>query len=715
LQKALRKFYGLDTKANRAQRLETPADGVGIISPKFRDYKSYLSAYKLPWVHKCVTVIAENCANVTYELIRPGKDGGEDAVIESSPFLDLLRRPNPRQTGHELLESIFTDAELTGNAFVALEEQNGRGEPGQLYRLNPANVLVRPDPVELVAGYTYTANGGKEDYAPDEMWQFKYPNPLDELYGMGIIEAAEARIDSEMAMSEHERQFWRNGAKITGVFSTANELGDSAFARVSGSIRNLFRNTGYSTVLLESGVGYTPISESPAKLGLLEMSNLSRDAIAAIFGVPLTKMGILDNANYKAQSADEYFWSETIDPKLTRFENSVQPLIDRFHPGEGLRLKFKRVNFEDDLPAAQVAVQMFNQHAFTVNEIRAYQGADPLDDGDQILGPVSVAPMSLTNDMATVNEMRAVTGDPALPGGDDVILIRARAVAFNLAAPPVPPTTPTIAGAASPPFPPGLAPAAFPATGNAPPQPPPTTGKGLRTGANAPASALVIARQRDALTEHAKTALAGDVARFMAAQEARVTAKVLSHKNKKAALTDDDFLDANDDAALAATLAGVYGYAAKHGMETARTLGLDAAEGADTQVADTATIAGINQTTRAAVAEQVAEGLRRAYSVRQIADGVPAEAYKGVAGVFAEATGFRAETIARTEASRAFNGALMKAYRDSGRVRYVEMIDGTQDADCAAVNGMVVPLDDAAALMGEEHPNGIRTAAPLIG
>jgi hypothetical protein len=57
----------------------------------------------------------------------------------------------------------------------------------------------------------------------------------------------------------------------------------------------------------------------------------------------------------------------------------------------------------------------------------------------------------------------------------------------------------------------------------------------------------------------------------------------------------------------------------------------------------------------------------------------------------------------------------MKAYRDSGRVRYVEMIDGTQDADCAAVNGMVVPLDDAAALMGEEHPNGVRCAVPLIG
>jgi hypothetical protein len=224
----------------------------------------------------------------------------------------------------------------------------------------------------------------------------------------------------------------------------------------------------------------------------------------------------------------------------------------------------------------------------------------------------------------------------------------------------------------------------------------------------------VIARQRDALTEHAKTALAGDVARFMAAQEARVTAKVLSHKNKKAALTDDDFLDANDDAALAATLAPIYDYAAKHGMMTARTLGLDAAERANEQQDRYATIiAGINQTTRAAIGEQVAEGLRRAYSVRQIADGVPGESYKGVAGVFAEATGFRAETIARTEASRAFTGTLLKAYRDSGRVRYVEALDGTSDPDCADRNGTVYPLDEA---MNEaDHPNGSLTWVPLIG
>jgi len=712
VQKALRRFYGLDrpdTKANRAQHLETPYYGAGMAGPKFHDYRSYLLAYKVPWVHKCITVISENCANIEYTLVKSGKAGDEDTVIDTSPLLDLLHHPNAQQNGHELIEAIFTDAELTGNAFLSLEEQNGRGEPGELYRLNPANVIIHPDPKSLVGGYTYSANGGKEDYLPNEIWHFKYPNPTDDLYGMGIIEAAEAIIDSEMAMSEHMRQFWRNGAKITGVFTTDTVLDTDVFTRVGTGIRNLFRGAGYSTVLLESGINYTPISDGPAKLGMLEMAHMSRDFILAIFGVPPTKVGILDNANYKAQSADEYFWSETIMPKLTRLENSIQPLVELFHPGQGLRLQFTRLNFEDDLPAAQVAEVMTRQGVFTIDEIRVYQGAEPLaEGGDAIMVDANRVPFDPKGALATVNEIRNIQGDPSIPGGDDMIIVRGRAEAFNLATvPPIPPV-PAIGGGPPP---------AFPPMGNTPPQLPPTTGKSLRTGANAPASALVLARERDAVTEYAKGALTSGVSRFMAAQELRVTAKVLGHKSNKAALSGEDFLDADDDAALAATLAAVYGYATTKGYEAANTLGLavqpDDAALAVTHAGYTGRIAGINETTRVAIGEQIAEGLRRAYSAKQIAEGVPTEQYRGVAGVFAEAKTSRAETIARTEASTAFNSALTFAYRQSGRVRYVEALDGIGDADGAARNGTVYPLDAAATI--EDHPNGSLTWAPLIG
>lgn len=312
------------TKANRAQRLVDPFVG-GMVSPRYKDYHSYLSAFKSPWVKACVSVIAYNAANVEYKLYQ-GDAGDDEHEITSSPLLQLLARPNPLQTGFQLIESIFIDLELTGNCFVALEEQDGRGRPAEMYRLSPDCVTVLPDPVKMVAGYVYTVNGKAIKYQPEELLHLKSPNPLSELYGMGTIEAAEARFDSELAMAEHERQFWRNGAKITGVLTTDGAVDDKVFARLRDNIRNFFRGSGYSTLMLENGLKYQSVSDGPAKLGMLEMSKASRDMILAMFGVPPTKLGILENANYKAQASDEFFWCFTAGTPITVKDRGPVPI-----------------------------------------------------------------------------------------------------------------------------------------------------------------------------------------------------------------------------------------------------------------------------------------------------------------------------------------------------------------------------------------------------
>ena len=250
-------------KANRAQAIDASRDYgvVGQLTPRFKDFNSYLKAYKLPWVHASVGVIAYNCANVNFDLVRTDReDGDPDRVVQQSPFLDLLRQPNPQQSGFAFRETFVTHLELTGNAFLSLEAIDGRGQPHEMYLLRPDSVTVVPDRLTLVGGYAYTANGQSVQYAIDEMLHLKYPNPIDDLYGMGIIEAAESRMDSEQAMSEHERQFWRNGAKITGVLQTEQPVDDTVFARIVANFRRFLTGSGYSTVVLEAGLKYQSVS-----------------------------------------------------------------------------------------------------------------------------------------------------------------------------------------------------------------------------------------------------------------------------------------------------------------------------------------------------------------------------------------------------------------------------------------------------------------------
>jgi SPP1 gp7 family putative phage head morphogenesis protein len=119
-----------------------------------------------------------------------------------------------------------------------------------------------------------------------------------------------------------------------------------------------------------------------------------------------------------------------------------------------------------------------------------------------------------------------------------------------------------------------------------------------------------------------------------------------------------------------------------------------------------ARIAGINDTTRSAIAAIIASGL---------AEEEPATLGEMVtavrqAGAFNEA---RAEMIARTETGTAYNVAAITSYREGG-VDKVEVIDGDGDPECQAAHGQIWTLAHAEA-EPLEHPNCIRDFAPYFG
>lgn len=125
----------------------------------------------------------------------------------------------------------------------------------------------------------------------------------------------------------------------------------------------------------------------------------------------------------------------------------------------------------------------------------------------------------------------------------------------------------------------------------------------------------------------------------------------------------------------------------------------------------------ITAATRDALREQLREGQRRGYSAFQIANGVPAEDYRGVDGLFRTTWKGRAETVARTELAHAQNVASLDRYAATGLVDEVEIVEHEDtDGPCAARNGRVVPLSERPGLL---HPNcqmglipRVRTDAP---
>lgn len=77
------------------------------------------------------------------------------------------------------------------------------------------------------------------------------------------------------------------------------------------------------------------------------------------------------------------------------------------------------------------------------------------------------------------------------------------------------------------------------------------------------------------------------------------------------------------------------------------------------------------------------------------------------------ASASRAMLISRTESAMAYNHGTLLRYSQSGQVSGVEVLDGTNDDICAAANGQVWTLEEAAdSPIG--HPNCVRAFVPVL-
>lgn len=375
-----------------------------VVTSRFRTPQQQQDAYsQVSWVYSCVSLIASTLAMTGYKITN---SAGKEVA---SPFADLLLNPNSLMSSYELLEGISSYLELNGNAYLYLSEINGRGQPREIYLLNPACTYPAVGKQGLV-GYVF--DDGKGQAVPllaEEVMHIKYWSPRSPFIGMGTVEAAASVLDNEAAMSDYNRAFFSNGARPSGVLSTDGMVSDDQFNSLKEQWQSLYggvRNMG-KTAVLEAGMTYQPMSMSQADMMLVEQRKASRDEILAMFGVPGTKLGLLEYAGYKAEEADKTFWNETMRPRIARIEAKLNQLAGRY----GVRIDFEQPNLKDQLREAQIAELLAKFGVLSDNELRGMLGFEPTPAGDVVYKPSTfVAAYSLAAGADTIDSDGLITG-----------------------------------------------------------------------------------------------------------------------------------------------------------------------------------------------------------------------------------------------------------------------------------------------------------------
>ena len=350
------------------------------------------------YVFACVRKIAEKTASQEIRLFQIINSNGDKKEIVSHPALDLLYRVNPFQTKSEFIEQTMINLKLSGDAFW-WKIRNERGQVAELWNLRPDLVTIIQDPQEFIKGYEFQKDDGeKVKFDKDDIIHFKYPNPLDQYYGMSPISASQVRIDTEEFASEYQRDFFLNNARPDAILKFGNnqEVTDEQKQEIRKGWNKKYQGVGKNSkiAILEGEVDYQQLSMSQREMDYIESMKFTRDDILVAYSVPKAIVAITDDVNRaNAETSMHIFLSEVIAPELKRLEEKIneQLIIPEF--GDNLFIEFPDPTPENRELTLKEYTEGLNAGYLLINEVREKENLPPVDGGWSIYKPLGMQPV----------------------------------------------------------------------------------------------------------------------------------------------------------------------------------------------------------------------------------------------------------------------------------------------------------------------------------
>lgn len=385
-----RLFEWLSRSANDETRLEQKSGGALIAFHGSGDAAwSSLEAggpqtafCKNPVVYRCVRMISEAAASI------PLKACENSVECDEHPILEVLARPNTRQSRRRFLEAVFGHLLVSGNAYVMKLELDG--EVRELHPLDPRKVSSVLDNNGWPVAYDYQIGATKTRYETGDGSQLLHLalfNPADDVNGQPPLLAAHMALDIHNAASAWNKALLDNSARPSGALvyasSGGENLSDDQFNRLKSELEE-----GYSgatragrPMVLEGGLDWKAMGYSPRDMDFLQAKNGAAREIALAFGVPPMLLGIPgDNTYANYQEANRAFWVQTVLPLV---EKTAQDIGDWLAAGATEPVEL-RPNHEQ-IPALAVEreahwARVGNASFLTANEKREALGFAALEE-----------------------------------------------------------------------------------------------------------------------------------------------------------------------------------------------------------------------------------------------------------------------------------------------------------------------------------------------
>lgn len=255
-------------------------------------------------------------------------------VSDQDAVQNLLIEPSPEAAGQALLEHLYTDLQITGNAWLEAITLPGHTEPRGLYTLPVDSVRVRQNAHGEISGYAIKTRRSErlitlsaDGWSP--VLHLKLYHPGNSLYGLSPLAAARKSLDIHNGAAGWAKALIDNAARPSGALLYGKDgarLSDEQFDRLKDQLTQ--DHTGAVNagrpLLLEGGLDWRPMSLSPVEMDFSETRHTAAREIALAFGVPPMLLGVPgDNTYATYKEAHTAFWRLTVLPLVQKMASAL--------------------------------------------------------------------------------------------------------------------------------------------------------------------------------------------------------------------------------------------------------------------------------------------------------------------------------------------------------------------------------------------------------
>ena len=340
------------------------------------------------WMSSAIQVTARTVTAGDLQII-PDDDIPVGEVPEEPEEVIRLRKlmkfTNEAQDITQLLRMVITSLLLFGDAYIEVIWLFG--EPVALYLLDATTMTVLSDNHGQVTGYRQDVDGLRQAvFDMEQVIHISMDSPRGGLYGVSPAQMSLLPTTAWIFTMATVQECFRRGDPPRVHIDLAHyEDNDVQRFREQYQVYNLGPKA-VGNPLLTTGGGVVSVLDPRKVTDYLDAARDLRDQIIACFGVPPSKLGIVEAGNIgggSGEAQNKSFQVNTVIPiaKLL-LEKLNYALVQKGFGITGWHLEFAEVDFRDSLTVEQVRDIRLKSGAYSINDWRAELGKPAIDGGD---------------------------------------------------------------------------------------------------------------------------------------------------------------------------------------------------------------------------------------------------------------------------------------------------------------------------------------------